>query len=407
MDMGILARILAQGGGPTPPGMLQGRLAQGFANAGGAHNRMLGRYGGTTPPNPTPRPGGILASVLQPQPTPQQQATQTRAPGMMGGFRNFIGNNSGALMGMGAGILSGGLAGGPQGAMQGFGYDQERRETERARQEQEAERARRDGAMMSLLTQNGMSRELAQTYLDAGMGEGALESVTRPMEGGDQFTLSPGQIRYDAMGNVVAMGGEDPDQGGSIPAELAGRLAAVDTVLPQLDEAEQVLTQDWSGWERATSALGSVTPLETEINRAQRTVRVAIEAALRMMTGAAAPESEVRQYMDMFMPQATDLQPARQQKMQNLRQFLLSARQYVLQGRADIPLPQSQPSQPSAGGDIGSQAQDAIRRGADPAAVAQRLRDAGYDPAQFGINAPAAQAVPREQMRDYWRNGGA
>jgi hypothetical protein len=131
MDMGILQRILANPQG----GMMQnqGRINRGFGHAGEAYNAMLGRYGGTTPPNPTPRPQGILGRVMQQQGAPAspqpQQPTQPQpgAQGILGRMQGFMGDNRMALMGMGAGILNNGIAGGPGGAFQGSQLDYARR----------------------------------------------------------------------------------------------------------------------------------------------------------------------------------------------------------------------------------------------------------------------------------------
>jgi hypothetical protein len=159
MDMGIIARILGQGGGPAYVNPL---IDRGFANSGASHNRMLGRYGEALPPspgpnamprnmgtmagvpNPTPRSQGILGRVMQQQgapasPTPPQPTQpQPGGQGILGRMRGFMGDNRMALMGMGAGILNNGLAGGPGGAFQGSQLDYARSQDEQARADQMA-----------------------------------------------------------------------------------------------------------------------------------------------------------------------------------------------------------------------------------------------------------------------------
>jgi prefoldin subunit 5 len=92
-------------------------------------------------------------------------------------MRGFMGDNRMALMGMGAGILDRGLAGGPGGAFQGSQIDYSRAQDMQARNDEQSERARRDQAVISLMTQQGLNREQAQTYVDAGMGGAYLEST--------------------------------------------------------------------------------------------------------------------------------------------------------------------------------------------------------------------------------------
>jgi hypothetical protein len=222
MDMGIIARILGQGGGPAYVNPL---IDRGFANSGASHNRMLGRYGGTTPPNPTPRPQGILGRVMQQQGAPAspqpQQPTQPQpgGQGILGRMRGFMGDNRMALMGMGAGILNNGIAGGPGGAFQGSQLDYARGQDEMARNDAMAERdretqdqTRRSEAMIQMAVQNGLSPEMAQQYEAAGLLDGYLEQALAPQGGGDPFTLSEGQVRYDAQGNEIARGPQDTQQ---------------------------------------------------------------------------------------------------------------------------------------------------------------------------------------------------
>jgi hypothetical protein len=70
-----------------------------------------------------------------------------------------------------------------------------------------------------------------------------------------------------------------------------------------------------------------------DTGRANRTVTVAIEGALRAMTGAAAPEAEVKRYENMFMPSPYDSRATATQKLNQLEDFLNNAQRLVTQGR--------------------------------------------------------------------------
>jgi hypothetical protein len=129
-----------------------------------------------------------------------------------------MGDNRMALMGMGAGILNNGIAGGPGGAFQGSQLDYARGQDEMARNDMMAERdretqdqTRRREAMIQMAVQNGLSPEMAQQYEAAGLLDGYLERALAP-QGGDPFTLSEGQVRYDAQGREIARGPQDMQQ---------------------------------------------------------------------------------------------------------------------------------------------------------------------------------------------------
>lgn len=82
------------------------------------------------------------------------------------------------------------------------------------------------------------------------------------------------------------------------------------------------------------------------IGRAQRAIRNKVEAALRLMTGAAAPQTEVDRYADFYTPKWYDNQDTAQQKLRLLDEFGKGAKGALLRGRGgDLP---PLPSQPDA-----------------------------------------------------------
>lgn len=128
----------------------------------------------------------------------------------------------------------------------------------------------------------------------------------------------------------------------TIPAEQAGRVAMAENAVKQLPDARKVFLREWTSNDVASAQLEM-----GEVGRAQRTVRGAIEAGLRMMTGAAAPKSEVDNYMSMFMPKSTDTIETRKQKLDNLEAFMRNAMRLATQGRGGTPNAPSPPSSPN------------------------------------------------------------
>jgi hypothetical protein len=143
--------------------------------------------------------------------------------------------------------------------------------------------------------------------------------------------------------------------GEAIPAEAAGRLAMMDTAQKGMSTTRKVLEGDWDASKIAQyyAAKGGVGAAAGDIGTARRDVRLAIEAALRAMTGAAAPESEVSRYEDLFMPTPWDNAKSRQQKLDNLDDFMNGARKMIQQGRTlpgtapPAPPPTAAPSAPT------------------------------------------------------------
>lgn len=120
--------------------------------------------------------------------------------------------------------------------------------------------------------------------------------------------------------------------GEHIAAEVAGRLAIMRTAKPGMAAAREFFTRRWGPGEIARNTMGGGM-IAPEYDRHRRTVRLAVEGSLRAMTGAAAPESEVRQYMEMFMPKVTDPPEIARQKLGLLDQFMTNAEEVVTRGR--------------------------------------------------------------------------
>lgn len=124
-----------------------------------------------------------------------------------------------------------------------------------------------------------------------------------------------------------------------MPAEVAGRVAMLDTAMKDMPSAiEFFVGKDGkgSGNSVGSEALGW-TFNSGEYGRAARTIRMAIESGLRAMTGAAAPESEVKNYENMFLPSPVDTIETRKQKLSALQDFMVQAKSIMEQGRGVTP----------------------------------------------------------------------
>lgn len=118
-----------------------------------------------------------------------------------------------------------------------------------------------------------------------------------------------------------------------IPAGEAGRLAMIDAAMPGLQEAKKVLLKDRGALGDGIGSSVGYTLNAGDSGRAKRGVRIAIEAALRTATGAAAPEAEVQRYLDMYMPMPGDSVETATQKFGALEHFMNSTKETALQGR--------------------------------------------------------------------------
>ena len=180
--------------------------------------------------------------------------------------------------------------------------------------------------------------------------------------------------------------------GTHVSSELAGKLALMDAAQAGMKKTSAALLSKWGAMGSAQSMaanvpfVGDIAPLSGEIGIATRDVRANIEAALRVMTGAAAPEQEVQRYMGMFMPGIKDTAESAKQKLELLDQFTNNARELAYRGRGAPPAPGGAAAAPTpgAGGPKPEQnqalteARAAIAAGKDPDAVRARLQQWGY-----------------------------
>jgi hypothetical protein len=143
--------------------------------------------------------------------------------------------------------------------------------------------------------------------------------------------------------------------GEKIPSDVAGKLAMMTMARDRIANTRKVFERDWSATDFGRYAAGNVpfvgdiSALSGEVGVAARDIRTAIEAALRTMTGAAAPEQEVVRYLQMFMPGPKDTKETAKQKIDGLVKFMDEAERLVMRGHGGVPeRPAAAPEQPAA-----------------------------------------------------------
>lgn len=139
----------------------------------------------------------------------------------------------------------------------------------------------------------------------------------------DRANVPPG-YRYDTEKKALVPIPGGP--AGKLQQNTAAALAMLETGEKEMTETDAknvlknmgTLSGDLKGY------LGA-----GDVGRAQRAVRLLVEAALRLNTGATAPDTEVTRYADMFTPQGTDGTATRTQKLRALENFVNSAKQKI------------------------------------------------------------------------------
>jgi len=204
-------------------------------------------------------------------------------------------------------------------------------------------------------------------YQDFGVRDLVLAQANKVNEQLDYELKSRGlDLKQQALDQKGAGGGVKPPSGYTwapdgqslqaipggpatkLPSGEAARIAAAQTAQESLPTAREVYKEQGLG-DRINQLLN-----RGDTGRAERTIRLAVESALRAMTGAAAPESEVKQYMELFAPSVTDGAATRKDKLDRLESFIRNIRANLEQGRGPAvgaPPQSAQPQQqaPAAG----------------------------------------------------------
>lgn len=325
---------------------------------------------------------------LSPPPMASPQAPQISPfANMFNGISNGIAANPMTLMALGSGIMQGGFGKGLQLAMTGSALDQKNRQTTQAQNATIAALKAKgfSDAEIALAASSPEAMKAAiskimPTYSAHNVGNtsGAFNPATgefRPSYVEPKIEkIQPGESIYQIGGQpggqrdatVIASGGPEKPPAGfewvdkndlgkgmtaipggpgtQLPSEAAGRMSMMETAVRALPDARRALMQGrgdvglTSGYGVPGLAVGAGASYANlgEIGRAQRTVTTAIEGALRIMTGAAAPSSEVKRYEGMFMPSPFDSKETATQKLNQLEDFISNAKRFVTQGRGGL-----------------------------------------------------------------------
>lgn len=187
------------------------------------------------------------------------------------------------------------------------------------------------GKLMYDVQEGLVSPDIAQ----AQMGKAALE--TQLKEAQIRATNALAQSRGQGMGAKAPSGYRYKDDntleaipGGpatKLTPESAAKIGAVEVAMKNLPKIRNVMNSvnvfSAADWLRDAGAIGE----------AKRQVRQAVESALRAQTGAAAPETEVQRYTDLYMPRFDDTQATKQKKLDELEKFLSSTAAGMKLGR--------------------------------------------------------------------------
>lgn len=361
-----------------------GWLMELLANQGGGAGPGPGGF----PPQESP--AAMQANAAAPMPQSAAPPPQQQGPGILGMLGNGIAQNPLTLMALGAGISQGGFGKGLEMAVPAAMADQKTKLTSQNQNltynalikkgvDPETARAAVSNPtlLQSLLTQmapksgvningrlvNPVTGKQIADYSDTK----APETKEFETSGGGKVArqYNPVTRAWEEIPGIGSGGAPKPPAGFSwndpndqtkglsaipggpathIPAEVAGRIAMMDTAAKELPNAKKVLLGEREGFLYGRSWYGAGPGASVEskfefgdVGRAKRAVRVAIEGALRAMTGAAAPETEVQRYEDLFLPVPNDNPQTAAQKLQLLDDFMSAAKKTVTQGRSAAP----------------------------------------------------------------------
>lgn len=153
---------------------------------------------------------------------------------------------------------------------------------------------------------------------------------------------APQGMKWKDPANVNAGLEHIPGYTKPIPAEMAGKLSMMKVAKRGIADTKDALLRDWGSTDVLKNAAASTLPnwaggdistLSGDIGVAKRNVSIGVESALRVMTGAAAPESEVARYAQMFTPGITDSKESAEQKLNALEDFMDIAEKVTMAGR--------------------------------------------------------------------------
>lgn len=191
--------------------------------------------------------------------------------------------------------------------------------------------------------------DLARAQADQARAHGELFRA-QSANGGADGKAPAGFEWIDARNRSLGLRAIPGGPGEHISSEVAGRLSLMNTAQEGIRATRSVYERAWGAGDFARQAggnlpyVGDLAIASGDLGIAQRNVRMGVEAALRVMTGAAAPEQEVTRYAAMFTPGARDTIASAKQKLDSLDTFMRNANEIATRGRSSTP-PQAPPRQ--------------------------------------------------------------
>ena len=137
----------------------------------------------------------------------------------------------------------------------------------------------------------------------------------RAMGGGGN---APAGYRYLPTGDLEAIPGGPATK---LPGETAGKLGLAQSALGNLPNIKNIFGSTFDPLKNTGDYAFSI----GKIGEGKRQVRQAVEAGLRLTSGAAVPPSEVDRYEALFLPTPLDTEPTRASKLIELERFLTTA----------------------------------------------------------------------------------
>ena len=217
----------------------------------------------------------------------------------------------------------------------------------------------------------GLDPRVAQMIASMGP-EQALPMLAQSAMKPGSFDIQDGFLVNKQTGQVVALqgGGKPPSgfqwapggqqlepipggPGEHIAADQAGKLAVMRTAQNHFQSARSYFLGSQFGPGAAVGHAVGGAVLSPQYDQAARTVKLAVEGALRAVSGAAAPEAEVKRLTDFFTPRAFDPSEVRRQKMDMLQEFMRNHEEAVTRGRRAAGSNPAQPQSPAANDPLG------------------------------------------------------
>ena len=318
-------------------------------------------------------------------------ATMTSGPlaqsggggGLLGALGNLISNNPATLMALGGGIAQGGIGGGLTAAAPVAAAERQQRLAQ-ANQLATYQALRSRGlshsdalgaianpellkSIMPLVVPQYEQFKSGETYgqFNKTTGQSDLQGVVPKFEKlgpGDQgvFVTPPFPGAGPTSVPAASGGPEKPPEGyqwadksdqskglvpitggpaTKLPEGAAGHLAMMESSRAGVEAAKKYfLSPDFKSGPADAAGLAIGQRLDVgNISRHRRAVELGTEAALRMSTGAAAPEPEVKRYANFYLPSVYDAKETRQQKLDALTRFMDYAKKNIGQGRVPEP----------------------------------------------------------------------